>query len=414
MTTVRYANVYANVHANVEVMSTPYKNLDENLHGKISGRSGRILADQVLSVIPWERVDYLGRQAWSIVGIVAIVLAMGFVFGFLGWFLLPMAFATVISILTSPVVAWIEKRGVSRFAATLGVFLGFLMGLLALIWIVIPPFVAQASELAGEFPSFLDNVGEDVKDFEKRLEATNPAAGEAAAEFGRALNDRALEFADGLSGTLVDMVSFAFSMVLALIVGVILAFLLVKDLPSYTAPVRFWFETSSSPRLVGALRQAGQTIMAFVRGQLILAFIAGAFSTVVLGVIGVPFFLPLGAMVAVGDLIPTIGPILAVVPAAVLALNEGGPGQAVLVVLGLTAVQQIESYVFVPLIVGNAVELSPLTVMISLTVAGGAFGVGGLLVAVPAVAILRDSLRWYLLRPEEIEQHALAVKKQEA
>jgi predicted PurR-regulated permease PerM len=347
-------------------------------------------------------LDFVGAQAWALIGIAAIVWGFGFVVGRLGWFLMPAAFAMVFGILAAPLVTALERRNVHRLAGTAVVFAGIVVVLVVLAWIAIPPFVAQASRLVSNLPDTLEDVAERVAQFEKRVAATNPAAGDAVAAFEDRLRENAATFADGLSGTVLNLVVLSFQVAAAGLLGAVIAFLAVKDLPAYSRGLREWLDQPANMRIAGALRQMSRTATSFVRGQLFLALIVGVLSGAALGLLGVPYFLPLGAISAVGELIPTVGPILAAIPAVILAASEGGAGKAVAAGVALLVVQQFESYVIVPRVVASAVELSPLVVIVTLTLAGGLLGLGGLLVAIPLVAVVRDGLHWFFLTDDEV------------
>ena len=360
----------------------------------------------------WGAVESLGSKSWAVLGVAVIVLAAGWGLWLLGWLLYPLIFGVVLGVLAAPLVQVLVNRRLPRLAATIGVFAAIVVGVVAVVWVAVPPFVEQASRLAARFPEYLDSIAESISGFQRRLAGGSPATSNAVESFSEGLREQSLSFADGLSDTFFGVVQTTFQVAVAGLLGAIIAFLAVKDMPAYTAAMRRWLDREGNERLGGALRQMSRTVTGFIRGQLILALLVGVLSGAVLGILGVPFFIPLGAVAAIGDLIPTVGPILAAIPAVVLAFSEGGIWLAVAAAIAFTAVQQLEAYVFVPLIVGKAVDLPALVVIVALTVAGAAFGVIGLLLAVPVVAVARDAVRWFFMTDSEarIEAKKLALE----
>ncbi len=371
--------------------------------------AGAELRRRISSV--WTKVDVVGAQAWALIGVAILALGVLYSFSLFGWMLYPLAFGIVFGVLAAPLVAILVRRNVPRILATTVVFAGLIVVVVVIIWVAVPPFIVQVSRMASRFPDFLDSIAEAVSSFQRRVAGSNEAAATAVDGFSEELRVRSIEFADGLSATFLDIVTFSFQVASAGVLGAIIAFLAVKDLPSYTRASREWLDRPSNFRLSGALRQMSRTATGFIRGQLILALTVGVASGAVLGVLGVPFYIPLGAISALGDLIPTVGPILAGVPAVVLAWSEGGFGLALTAVIALLIIQQIESYLLVPLIIGKNVDLPALTIMVSLTIAGGLFGLVGLVLAVPVVAVLRDAVRWWFMPPAQaaVEARRLAV-----
>lgn len=364
--------------------------------------AGTSIGGRLRRCLPLEAVDRLGSQAWSLVGIAALLGVVGLVLARVGWFLVPLVFSVVVGVIASPIVKMLERRGLGRGVATGAVFVLIVAVTVAVLYAIIPPFVTQATRLVSSVPDFFEDVAADTARFEERLSSTNPAAVEALRGFQDGLEKQAVEFADRLPDTMFGIVNMSFAVVIAAFVGAILAYLAVKDLPVYTDVVNRWLERPDNLRVSGALRQMARTGTLFIRGQLLLAMIVGLASGLALALIGVPFPVPLGVLAGIGELIPTVGPILAGIPAVIFALGKGGIGLGLLAAGVLFLVQQAESYLLVPLVVGKVTEMSAITVIVALTVAGGTFGIIGMIVVIPLLAMVRDGLRWFFMSDGEV------------
>lgn len=343
----------------------------------------------------WERIDGLGAWGWAIVGIGVFLAGALWLLSKLGWLLLPIGFALLVAVLTSPVVTALQRRRMARPVATVGVFALVMAAVVALVLLIVPPFLLQASQLVESIPDRLAGFTDAVHGFERRIAVINPAAGKVVEGFGRAMQDRSAAFAGDASEAVVSTARTVIVMSLSGLLGALLGFLVVKDLPRYAAPVRRWLSRPGRERIAGAAGHLRRTGTRFIRGQLLLGTIVGVASGIAMGLLGVPFPVPVGVISGIGELIPSVGPILAAIPAVILAWGEGGPTLALFAALALLAIQQAESYFLVPLVVGGAVEMPALAVMVVLLIAGGAFGIVGMIVAVPLVAMTRDALRWF-------------------
>ena len=144
----------------------------------------------------------------------------------------------------------------------------------------------------------------------------------------------------------------------------------------------------------GAGRAGWKSLGAYVRVQILVAAIDAIGIGIGAAILGVPLAIPLGVLVFLGSFIPVIGALFSGAVAVLLALVALGPVQA-LIMLGIVLlVQQVESHILQPLIMGKAVSLHPLAVIFS--VAGGSmiFGAVGALFAVPTLAVVNSVVRY--------------------
>jgi predicted PurR-regulated permease PerM len=139
----------------------------------------------------------------------------------------------------------------------------------------------------------------------------------------------------------------------------------------------------------------------WVSGQILLCVIIGSISWVGLTLIGVPYAVVLALVAGVMEAVPNVGPIIAAVPAIIVAALYS-PWQAALVALLYIVIQQLENYIIVPRVMSKAVELHPLAVLLALMVGGELMGVMGAVLAVPvtaAISVVVDEIRAERLAP---------------
>ncbi|HNU81001.1 MAG TPA: AI-2E family transporter, partial [Bacillota bacterium] len=133
----------------------------------------------------------------------------------------------------------------------------------------------------------------------------------------------------------------------------------------------------------------------FIRGQLLAALIVGILSSIGLSIIRLDFAILIGMTAGIANIIPYFGPILGSVPAVIVGLLSGNPVKALLAIIVLVAVQQIDGTLISPRIVGSSVGLHPVFVMLSMIIGGSYLGLLGMLIAVPIAAIIKMFLvRW--------------------
>ena len=127
----------------------------------------------------------------------------------------------------------------------------------------------------------------------------------------------------------------------------------------------------------------------FISGQLIDAIIVGILVTIAMSIIGVKYAVLLGFMIGLFNIIPYFGAIVAVVISIIITIITGGLSQAIIMAVVVIILQQIDSNIINPKIIGNSLEISPLLVIFAVTVGGAYFGVLGMFLAVPIIAVLK-------------------------
>ena len=199
-----------------------------------------------------------------------------------------------------------------------------------------------------------------------------------------------------LAGTLVTVANIL-GPVVTLLVSIVITLLISLQMSLAARHVAGWYPDLVpevyKPELISLMGEIIQTWTSFLRGQLTLMLIIGTAITLGNAVLGVPQALFLGIIAGLLELIPSVGPTLAAIPAVLLALLFGSTHFAInpivfaLLVLGLyVLIQFIENQFLVPKVMGDAVNLPPVIVLVG-TIAGAmAFGVLGALLATPVIA----------------------------
>ncbi|PEN12972.1 AI-2E family transporter [Longibacter salinarum] len=197
------------------------------------------------------------------------------------------------------------------------------------------------------------------------------------------------EAAQRLARSLGSLLSFV--TVLALVP--VLFFYTLKDYPSIRDAIIGLFPTASGRR--DYLVEAGSIVGRYLRGQLVISAIAAFNVSVFLYIFDIPFWLLIGLMAGVLNFIPNLGAIATMIIGGVIALIFGGWIKALILVAVLLGQGLLEQSLLTPNIMSYQVGLHPVLVLFSLLVFGSFLGIFGLLIAVPATAILTTAYRAY-------------------
>lgn len=126
----------------------------------------------------------------------------------------------------------------------------------------------------------------------------------------------------------------------------------------------------------------------FIRGQILVASIVGILATIGYLIIGLPYAAVMGLFAGIFEIVPYLGPVLGAMPAGIIAILHS-PSKLIASIMVMIIVQQLESNIFTPKIMGAHVGMHPVYIILALWIAGTSFGIIGMFFAVPAVLILR-------------------------
>lgn len=145
----------------------------------------------------------------------------------------------------------------------------------------------------------------------------------------------------------------------------------------------------------------------FLASQMLDAIVVGILTSIAMSILNVKYAVLLGFMIGLANIIPYFGAIIAVIIATIITFFTGGLPQAVWMVVVVTILQQIDANIINPKIVGDSLKISPLLVIFAVTLGGAYFGVLGMFLAVPVIAVLKliidDFIEWKNIKCKEKE-----------
>ena len=243
-------------------------------------------------------------------------------------------------------------------------------------WSIAPAIGDQVRELRATLPAALQRLQQELSRF-AWLEAL----------FDAAPRPDALAAQPQMAGKVTGALSGTLAAIGHTVVAIVIALYLAADPRPYIEGTVRLFPPAHRDRVRDVLSAMGNTLRWWLFGKAISMVAVGIAVFIGLVVIGVPMAGALALIAALLDFIPNVGPLLALLPAALFALLQG-PTQVLYVVLLYCVVQAVEAYLLTPMIERRTVELPPALSLIALLVAAVLFGWLGLLLAAPATAAL--------------------------
>jgi predicted PurR-regulated permease PerM len=378
--------------------------------------------------------------------LVVLLWVLGLIVQQLSSVLLPLSIAAIIACLLDPLVDRLEGRGLPRVRAIICVFALGTVIFGALIGSVLPQIINETKELAERIPAYAVRVQQRAENWINNPPArlrkwlslptapaepgpvnsteqppdtvlTNqppptPATGDGGTLLSKALEPKTIRSATTwLAGTLPKVGSWLFGQVtrvaswLGVLAGLLLipvyAFYLLLEKRGIQSNWTDYLPLANSnlkDQIVFVVGSINDCLIAFFRGQVLVAVCDGVLYTIGFFSIGLPFAFLLGAMAIVLTMIPFLGAMVTCIAALIIAFAQFGDWRHPALVLGVFAVvQTLEALVVSPKIMGNRVGLHPLTIIIAVmagtTLMGGILG--GIL-AIPLTAALRALMFRYV------------------
>ena len=187
----------------------------------------------------------------------------------------------------------------------------------------------------------------------------------------------------------VGVASTIFSVFVSLIMSVYFLLERREILKFFNKLIKAVFKKETYKSIINYLGKANDIFFKFISSQVIDAIIVGILVSIAMWILGVKYWLLLGFMIGLFNIIPYFGAIVGVVIATVITVFTGGISQALWMLLVVIILQQIDANIINPRIIGNALKLSPILVIFSVTLFGAYFGVLGMFLAVPIIAVIK-------------------------
>jgi len=358
---------------------------------------------------------------WKSLSKLGLVLALAFaaallISDLLAWFVMKIVpvimyflLAFIIFYAISPLTKIMVDRKFPPVVAALVSFMVVLLFMGLLIYLMIPGMAAELDDLvrylSQEFVPFFTGLAEDLEEMDRRL---NLELAEPVAEYFTQMVEGLPELVEEIPQTVqrvfhqftaitIDFVSWVW----ALVVIIFMVFYMLIEQEKIRRQVPRLFPKIYQKDARYMIETIDEKVGAYIRGTVLRCVIVGFFVGIVMYFLGMPFALMLGVLAGVLDVIVYVGPFIAAIPAVLFSFLPDTPH--FLVIIGVYVLAQfLESMVLTPLLMGKAVDLSPLTVIAAILIGAQLAGLLGIIIAIPIAAVLKVFLHHYYLEKQGV------------
>jgi predicted PurR-regulated permease PerM len=332
--------------------------------------------------------------------------------------LAPVIMSVVVAYVLLPIIRFIHERTpLSRGMSIAVVYLFIVAALLAIPITTLPSLVTQGANLLEEMPTYIDQIGAFLSqpfsigpftiplDQYSILDEVFRNLSGNVVSVAQAVGSQSLNVLGGVAGATVSTLGW-------IVVVLVMSFYMVADRGELFGSVVDLIPAEHR----GDLFQLGQEISmswnAFLRGQLLLCLAIGIVTFILALIIGLPNALILALIAGIAEFVPNLGPIIAAVPAVIIAFVQSDASwlgastspltYAIIVLVIYILIQQVENIYFVPRIIGQSLGLHPLVIFLGAIAGAGIAGILGILLAAPIIATGRLILLYIFRKLSDI------------
>ncbi len=319
--------------------------------------------------------------------------------------LFPFTVSLIIAILLNPLAHWIHDHvklfgGLKKLPYDVAILISFAIFVAVIYMIIIHifvPFVSEFREFIKGIPAMMTAVQQAIPELERQyqLSLMPPEAKNFVARIIQDVGEYTLKLAQF---SLSAIFSFA-STVVELIVVPFITFYMMKKGGYFVQVFIGLFPDRFHDHLENLFKEIHFVLNAYIRGQLLLSAIMALVVFIGMWSMDIPYPLVIGLLAGLVEMVPLIGPIIGAIPPVLLGLLQGS-SVMVKVIIFYIIVQQLDGHFFMPKLMGSIIDVHPVAIIAGVLIGGQLFGVVGMMISVPLVAVLQVLLRhmWFYNR----------------
>ena len=311
---------------------------------------------------------------------VVFVLLVLFLLFYLRHIIFIVFIAVIAALIMNPAVDKMKAKKIPRVIGASILFSAALATLALFFYIIVPPLAKEISQLAAQFPVYMGNLGIDYSTISEQ-QIDDRLAGP--------IQEILVEASKFLKNTTAVILSKIFEFlggVLSVVMIAVISFYLVIEKKGIEKFVKAVIPHEFQPRSLKIIKKIEVKLGKWFIGQLFLGFVVGLVTFIGLSILGVPYAMVLAIIAGFMELIPYLGPILASIPALIIALTIS-PSLFLLTLLLYFLIQEIENYVLVPKVMQKSVGLHPVVIIVAMLVGYKFAEIPGVILSVPIATI---------------------------
>ncbi len=301
----------------------------------------------------------------------------------------PLFIGFVIAWLFNPLVKKLEKKKIPRIIGSLIVYAVFLIILVVFIRVLIPTVYTQLNELVGNLPSIYGEVKDATNKFFESINSVNGIdLSNVKNNIFTTLESWFNNFATTLPESILGIVTNTFSKIMTIGFGLIIGLYMLFDFDSISKHLLNLVPQKNKNEADELLTSISTEVRKTVNGTLTVASMVFVGDSIGFTIIGLQYPLLFGLFCGITDLIPYVGPYIGGIAAVIIGFSQS-TFIGIMAIIIVVVVQTIENFILQPLVMSKTMKLHPVTIIIGLLLFEHFFGILGMILATPCIALLK-------------------------
>jgi len=299
--------------------------------------------------------------------------------------------AIIIAYALNPVINFLEDEGINRLQGVLIVYLSILGIIFILAFLVIPKSGKEIKRLITDLPHYFEELSKLVDSMYTKYYSAMGGLPPMFQGVETVIMDNIIKLenfiTEGLEGFVNGLINMA-SRVVSIILVPILSLYLLVDKDYFKKKIINAIPKRHRHDILYLANSIDGALSKFIKGRLIMSLYVGVATTILLLILNVEFAIVIGFITGLFDIVPYVGPFIGFLPAVFFAFLSN-PIKALWVAIIFVLIQWTENNIVAPKIIGENMGMHPMVILLSIIIGGGIFGVFGMIISVPLVAIAR-------------------------
>ncbi len=334
----------------------------------------------------------------SILIVIYIILKIFTRHKFLSSLLFTMFISGLLAYAINPIINYLEKKDITRPRGVLIVYIAILAILIVLAVSVTPNFLRELKKLATNFPQYTEefsnamgNLSKNITSVFGELPPILKGVEEGTLDFLKSFQD---SLGRGIRSFATSIVSIA-SKFVNIVLTPILTYYFLVDKESIKKKTINLIPEKKKEDTIELAKRIDESLIMFIRGRMIMALYITVVISVMLLLFRIEFAIVIGIITGLFDIVPYVGPFIGYIPAVFFAALSSWTKAFWISVL-FVFIQWIENNILAPKVMGDNMDLHPMTILLSIIIGGGVFGVFGMILSVPIVATVKVIAEFYM------------------
>ena len=314
----------------------------------------------------------------------------------------PLFIGFVIAWLFYPLQRKMVDKGVHRVLSAIVIFIGIIGFILLFIYLFIPVLYTQVNDLISYIPTVLTTVTGFITDTVDKFDITGLDVTSIKDGLVTAGEDLLVNITSSLPNGVLGIVKGMVSAVGTIIISFIVGIYMLIDFDNITTGFYKILPKKNRQDYIGLLHNIGINARRVVNGTLLVAFMVFVCDTIGFALVGLNAGVLFGLLCGLTDLIPYIGPYIGGAAAVIVGFTQG-PIVGIGVLIIVFVVQMVESYLLQPVVMSKAMHLHPVMIIVGLLLFGHFFGILGMIIATPCMAIIKEIVLFIHHRKDKLK-----------